>query len=138
MSADVEPFKEVFRKVRDIGIMRDEVVVLYDPDGGQVLATQRMWVGADDENPSFGIVDLTSVLKEIWTHGIPFPTRGDIGGNAAARRGLAKALDRRASLTERLVKALGHLPVEQRVSIVSSFIPLDELEEVVKFQEREG
>lgn len=49
---------------------------------------------------------------------------------------LIAALDRRAELTARLVKVLDHLHRNDALVIVSSFIPLDELEEVVKFQER--
>ncbi len=52
-----------------------------------------------------------------------------------ALTGMLGALVQRSKLTERLVKALNHMDMPRAVSIVSSFIPLDELEEMVKFQE---
>ncbi len=44
-------------------------------------------------------------------------------------------LERRSALTMRLVAALKHLPHVQQIGIVSSFIGLDHLEQVVEFQE---
>ncbi len=46
------------------------------------------------------------------------------------------ALERRSALTNRLVAALEHLSQEAAVHVVSSFIDLDKLEEIVEFQER--
>ena len=48
---------------------------------------------------------------------------------------LLKTLDRRSNLTERLAAALAHLNRNIAIGIVASFIPLDELEEMVEFQE---
>jgi hypothetical protein len=45
------------------------------------------------------------------------------------------ALKRRADLTDRLVAALAHLDRDQAIAIVSSWIPLDELQDLVEFQE---
>lgn len=50
---------------------------------------------------------------------------------------MTDAIRKRDGLTERLIQALEHLPQAQAVSIVSAFIPLNEFEDVVKFQERE-
>ena len=46
-------------------------------------------------------------------------------------------LKRRADLTERLVEALKHLSRDAAILVVSSFIGLDRLEEIVKFQEKD-
>jgi len=45
-------------------------------------------------------------------------------------------IERRADLTKRLVAALKHLSRDAAVHVVSSFIGLDKLEEIVEFQER--
>ncbi len=49
---------------------------------------------------------------------------------------MLKAIDRRSALTDRLIAALDRFDMDEAVGIVSSFIPLDELEEMVQFQER--
>lgn len=49
---------------------------------------------------------------------------------------LEETLDRRSDLTVRLAKALAHIDRDRAIGIVSSFIPLDELEGIVEFQER--
>lgn len=46
-------------------------------------------------------------------------------------------LERRANLTKRLAKALEHLSQDAAILVVSSFISLDKLEEIVKFQEKD-
>ncbi len=47
------------------------------------------------------------------------------------------ALKKRIELTTRLYEALKHLPLERIVYIISSNLSLDELEKLVKFQERD-
>lgn len=49
---------------------------------------------------------------------------------------LNATIKRRDDLTVRLVAALAHLPVDRQLAIVSSFFSLDELEEIVRFQEK--
>ncbi len=46
-----------------------------------------------------------------------------------------RILDEREKLAERLYEALKHLPPLRIVSVVSSFIPMEELKEIVAFQE---
>lgn len=43
----------------------------------------------------------------------------------------------REELLRRLMKALEHLPYKTQMSIVASFIPLNDLERIVKFQEED-
>lgn len=50
---------------------------------------------------------------------------------------MLSALDQRCLLTERLVTALDRFDMDEAVGIVSSFIPLAELEDLVIFQERD-
>lgn len=47
-----------------------------------------------------------------------------------------KLLEERQALSDRLTKALAHLPIREQIFAISSFIPLDELKEMVAFQER--
>jgi hypothetical protein len=49
---------------------------------------------------------------------------------------IEKAIERRADLTRRLITSLQHIPHHMQLSIITSWIPLDQLEEIVKFQER--
>ncbi len=49
--------------------------------------------------------------------------------------GMMEAIKRRTNATERLFKALKHLPTGQQIAIITSFIPLDDLEEIADFQE---
>ena len=49
---------------------------------------------------------------------------------------LSEALERRSELTERLSVALAHVDLDTMLSIITSFIPLDEIEKLVRFQER--
>ncbi len=48
---------------------------------------------------------------------------------------MLETLHRRNMLVIRLIAALAHLPPDQRLSVTSSFIPLDKLQEIVEFQE---
>lgn len=48
---------------------------------------------------------------------------------------MVATLAKRASLSRRLAEALRHLPIDRQIDIVSSFIGLDSLEDIVKFQE---
>ncbi len=50
--------------------------------------------------------------------------------------GLAAAFEKREKLTLRLISALSHKSHEEMIFIITSFIPLNELEEIVEFQER--
>ncbi len=48
---------------------------------------------------------------------------------------LTIAIEKRVNLTERLIASLEHVTHAQAVAIVSSWIGLDQLEGIVKFQE---
>lgn len=50
---------------------------------------------------------------------------------------MIKTLERRRDLTKRLNAALDHLSREAAILVVSSFISLDKLEEIVEFQEKD-
>lgn len=50
-------------------------------------------------------------------------------------RDVMDLLGKRSKLIVRLIKALQHLPLERQYAIVTSFIPIEQLEEIVKFQE---
>ena len=43
---------------------------------------------------------------------------------------------RREELSIRLMKALAYLPLNVQVSIILSWIPIDDLEKIVEFQEK--
>ena len=49
---------------------------------------------------------------------------------------IAKLSKERDELIRRLMKALEHLSRERQFSILTSFMSMDELHELVKFQER--
>lgn len=53
-----------------------------------------------------------------------------------ATESIADLSKKRDELIRRLLKALEHLSREQQFSILTSFMSLDELRELVKFQER--
>ena len=54
-----------------------------------------------------------------------------------AMNNMIPTLERRADLAKRLAVALNHLSQEAAILVVSSFIGLDKLEEIVKFQEKD-
>lgn len=47
----------------------------------------------------------------------------------------ARAIERRLALTDRLVAALAHLPRDCAMGIVTAWIGIEKLDEIVKFQE---
>lgn len=58
----------------------------------------------------------------------------DMGGFVES---ISILLEKRSALSKRLVEALKYKTVLEMVHIITSFIPLAELEDIVKFQERD-
>lgn len=48
---------------------------------------------------------------------------------------LIETLERRSKAEQRIVKALEHIRRERAMSIVMSFLPIEDLEEIADFQE---